>query len=570
MKKLFLIAMILVGMYFPALNTQASTANQSLPQLLSPSIGEATGVIYAVIEGQDEYVGAMGYADKGNEILADPTKTAFRIGSISKTFVAIAVLQLVDQGLLDLHADITRYLPSEFHFSYPITLHHLLTHTAGFEDLISGIVVMDEEALLPLHTSLLRYQPSQAFKPSSIVSYSNYGLALAGYIVERVSHMSLIEYSDRYIFEPLGMSNTSFDPSSYENPISLAYDLDGNARFEPIINLYPEGSVVSTAQDILKYMRWCLQSDGGILSVESKEKLFSPQYVSSTEFLGVSYTWNLHLNNGHRVIEKRGETGNFNSQIVLLPEDNTAVFLSFNSPLAWKQIHSIVDDFLAPILSSSVSSDSLPPTVSLDISGTYRAARSNFTTIEKLYSFLIPERTIAISGDVYAGFKMNGEPMTNIGRNFYTSTLGNVKFIEKDNEMVLLTDSALSYVQVSSVEKPIWQWIAVVSYLLLSVVLVLLSIRSIWKTRHLRMLDVYAFATFIFVVGLVNCLNTAISSYNLIQHSSSIHFYAMSALFSSIAFMIALLIKHKFLLAGSTMIVTSGFLFFCYINNLFY
>ncbi|HBZ41367.1 MAG TPA: hypothetical protein DEO50_05640 [Erysipelotrichaceae bacterium] len=84
------------------------------------------------------------------------------------------------------------------------------------------------------------------------------------------------------------------------------------------------------------------------------------------------------------------------------------------------------------------------------------------------------------------------------------------------------------------------------------------------------MLDVYAFATFIFVVGLVNCLNTAISSYNLIQHSSSIHFYAMSALFSSIAFMIALLIKHKFLLAGSTMIVTSGFLFFCYINNLFY
>jgi CubicO group peptidase (beta-lactamase class C family) len=569
MNKILMSVMLLIGLCLSTLNLQASTEDPSLPQSLSPYIGDATGVIYAVIDDEDEYVGAMGYADKENDILADPTKTAFRIGSISKTFVAIAVLQLVDQGLLDLHEDITRYLPSEFHFSYPITLHHLLTHTAGFEDLISGIVVMDEEDLLPLHSSLLRYQPSQTFKPSSIVSYSNYGLALAGYIVERVTRMSLIEYSDRYIFEPLGMSNTTFDPNDADTLISQAYDMDGNARLEPIINLYPEGSVVSTAQDMLKYMRWCLQPTGGILSDESKEKLFSSQYVSSSEFLGISYTWNLHLKNGHRVIEKRGETGNFNSQIVLLPEDNTALFLSFNSPLPWKQIHSIVDDFLAPILSSSVATDSLPPEISLDIAGTYRAARSNFTTIEKLYSFLIPDRTVSITGDVYRGFMMNGESMTNIGRNYYSSPLGNVKFIEKDSEMVLLTDSALSYVQVPSVEKPIWQWISIVSYLLLSVVLVLLSILSIWKTRHLRMIDVYAFTTFIFVVGLVNCLNTAISSYNLIQHSSSIRFYAMSALFSSIAYLIALLIKHKFILAGSTMIALSGFLFFCYINHLF-
>lgn len=540
----------------------------SLPQSLSPYIGDATGVIYAVIDDEDEYVGAMGYADKENEILADPTETAFRIGSISKTFVAIAVLQLVDQGLLDLHEDITRYLPSEFHFSYPITLHHLLTHTAGFEDLISGIVVMDEEDLLPLHSSLLRYQPSQTFKPSSIVSYSNYGLALAGYIVERVTRMSLIEYSDRYIFEPLGMSNTTFDPNDADTLISQAYDMDGNARFEPIINLYPEGSVVSTAQDMLKYMRWCLQPTGGILSDESKEKLFSTQYVSSSEFLGISYTWNLHLKNGHRVIEKRGETGNFNSQIVLLPEDNTALFVSFNSPLPWKQIHSIVDGFLAPILSSSVATDSLPPEISLDIAGTYRAARSNFTTIEKLYSFLIPDRTVSITGDVYRGFTMNGEPMTNIGRNYYSSPLGNVKFIEKDSEMVLLTDSALSYVQAPPLENPQWQWIALVSYLLLSILLVVLSIRSLWMTRHFRLLDLYAFATFFFLIGLVNCLNNAISAYNLLQHSSSIQFYTLASIVSTLAFVVTLLAKKHFIQATLVSTIATGFIAFSLINHL--
>ena len=560
--------MLLIGLCFSTLNLQASTEDSSLPQSLSPYIGDATGVIYAVITDEDEYVGAMGYADKENEILADPTKTAFRIGSISKTFVAIAVLQLVDQGLLHLHEDITHYLPAEFRFSHPITLHHLLTHTAGFEDLISGIVVMDEEDLLPLHSSLLRYQPSQTFKPSSIVSYSNYGLALAGYIVERVSRMSLIDYSDRFIFEPLGMTNTTFDPTASDTLISQAYDMDGNARFEPIINLYPEGSVVSTAQDMLKYMRWCLQPTGGILSDESKEKLFSSQYVSSSEFLGISYTWNLHLKNGHRVIEKRGETGNFNSQIVLLPEDNTALFLSFNSPLPWNQIHSIVDDFLAPILSSSVATDSLPPEISLDIAGTYRAARSNFTTIEKLYSFLIPDRTVSITGDVYRGFAMNGEPMTNIGRNYYSSALENVKFIEKTNEIVLLTDSALSYVQVPPLENPQWQWIALVSYILLSALLVFLSVRSIWMTRHLRLLDLYAFATFFFLLGLVNCLNNAISAYNLLQHSSSIQFYTLASIVSTLAFAVTLLAKKHFIQATLVSTIATGFIAFSLINHL--
>jgi len=112
------------------------------------------------------------------------------------------------------------------------------------------------------------------------------------------------------------------------------------------------------------------------------------------------------------------------------------------------------------------------------------------------------------------------------------------------------------------------QWIALVSYLLLSALFVILSIRSIWTTRHLRLLDLYAFATFFFLIGLVNCLNNAISTYNLLQHVDSIRFYALSAFFSSTAYIITLVIKRRFLLAGSTLVTTIGFLFFCVINNI--
>ncbi|MFV9504201.1 MAG: serine hydrolase domain-containing protein [Oscillochloridaceae bacterium umkhey_bin13] len=119
-------------------------------------------------------------------------------------------MQLVEQSKLDLHADVNDYLDFELRrtFAQPITLHHLLTHTAGFEDEAHSLFVASESELLSLREHLIRYQPARVYLPGNVMAYSNYGTALAGYIVERVSGQSFESYLTDHILRPLGMAHS--------------------------------------------------------------------------------------------------------------------------------------------------------------------------------------------------------------------------------------------------------------------------------------------------------------------------------------------------------------------------
>src|SRR5690606_10125653 len=112
----------------------------------------------------------------------------FRVASVSKTFTATAVMQLVEQGELDLDADVSEYLDFELNRGYDddITLRHLLSHTAGFEERIHGLIAYGDEPV-DLREVLATDPPEQVFRPGTTPSYSNYGNSLAGYIVQRVS-----------------------------------------------------------------------------------------------------------------------------------------------------------------------------------------------------------------------------------------------------------------------------------------------------------------------------------------------------------------------------------------------
>jgi CubicO group peptidase (beta-lactamase class C family) len=173
----------------------------------------AGAVVSVVKDGQVLFQKGYGYADFEAKKPVLPDQTLFRPGSISKLFTATAVMQLVEQGKLDLDRDVNDYLDFEIPKTYPepVTLRRLLTHTAGFEDTLKNLFVAHESDLKPLSTYLLNEMPARIFPPGKVPSYSNYGFTVAGYIVERVSGEKFERYIDNHILKPLQMTNSTFD-----------------------------------------------------------------------------------------------------------------------------------------------------------------------------------------------------------------------------------------------------------------------------------------------------------------------------------------------------------------------
>jgi CubicO group peptidase (beta-lactamase class C family) len=154
-----------------------------------------------------------GFADLEQQIPVDPTKTAFRAGSVSKLFAWTAVMQVAERGLLDLDADVNAYLTGfqiPATYPQPVTPAHLLTHTAGFEDRWIGTRTRDPDEIEPLGTMLAAAMPERVEAPGIVHSYSNYGANLAGHLVGQVSGLSFDEFVEANILLPLGMEGTTF------------------------------------------------------------------------------------------------------------------------------------------------------------------------------------------------------------------------------------------------------------------------------------------------------------------------------------------------------------------------
>ncbi len=160
-----------------------------------------------------------GYADLKTKKPVDPAATVFRLASISKLFTWVSVMQLVEQGKLDLDTDVNRYLDFQIRpaFSQPVTLRNLMTHTGGFEEVIRDIIVTDPKRAVTLRDYLIRNQPQRLFPPGTIPAYSNYGVGIAGYIVQRVSGQPFEQYVEQHIFTPLKMEHSTF----YQPPPAL-------------------------------------------------------------------------------------------------------------------------------------------------------------------------------------------------------------------------------------------------------------------------------------------------------------------------------------------------------------
>src|SRR3974377_2176715 len=165
----------------------------------------AGACVLIVKDGRVLFAKGYGFSDVKSRKPVTVEATLFRPGSISKLFTWTAVMQLVEQGKLDLDRDVNSYLDFKIPatFPQPVTLRSLMTHTPGFEEQIKDLINDEGSPMVSLHDHLARHMPEGIFPPGTPPAYSNYGASLAGYIVERVSGKPFNEYVEENIFKPL-------------------------------------------------------------------------------------------------------------------------------------------------------------------------------------------------------------------------------------------------------------------------------------------------------------------------------------------------------------------------------
>lgn len=301
---------------------------------------DIAGVTVSVVkDGKLLFAKGYGYADVADKKPVVADKTLFRPGSISKLFTWTAVMQLQEQGKLDLDKDINEYLDFKIPeaFGKPITLKNIMTHTAGFEEQLKDL--FGGEKSPNLGDYLKTHIPNRIFPPGEVPAYSNYGAALAGYIVERVSGQPFDDYIEQNIFKPLEMNSSSFRQPLPENlapNMSNAYIL-GSDKPKPfeIIGPYPAGSLSSTATDMANFMIAHLQNgksgDAQILKPETAKLMHSRLFAMDDKANAMAYGFYEESRNGHRIIGHAGDTVSFHSDLHLIPDAGVGFFISQNS-----------------------------------------------------------------------------------------------------------------------------------------------------------------------------------------------------------------------------------------------
>jgi CubicO group peptidase (beta-lactamase class C family) len=285
-----------------------------------------------------------GYADVEAERRFD-ARTVFRTASVSKLFTATAVMQLGERGLVDLDEDVGAYIdiPVPSTFEAPITLRHLLTHTAGFDDRVLGTSAskVRAEDVIPLRDFLTSRDAAPRVRPpGQLISYSNHGAALAGFVVERVSGMAYEDYMDQHIHRPLGMTRSTFrDPPREDlGPDRARAYLYRRGRHEALPmsheNAAPAGSQYSTADDIARFMLVNLGDgalDGArILEPGTLRQLHGTAFTHHPLLPGWTLGFTEYHWNGYRLVGHGGDLPGYHNQLTLLPEHELGVFVHYN------------------------------------------------------------------------------------------------------------------------------------------------------------------------------------------------------------------------------------------------
>jgi CubicO group peptidase (beta-lactamase class C family)/D-alanyl-D-alanine dipeptidase len=275
---------------------------------------------------------SFGYADPGAKIGATP-ETVYRIGSVSKLFTDIAVMQLVERRELDLDAPVESYVP-EFHprnpFGKPITLRELMSHRSGLlrEPPVGNYFDSSDPPLKAVVESLS--DTTLIYPPGLHTKYSNAGVAVVGYVLERQTGQPFAAYVKRAVLDPAGLDASAFtpEPELIERLAhAFMWSYDGLFFRAPTFELgmAPAGSMYSTVLDLGRFLSVLFNGGRGIggevLKPETFEQMWTPQFPKPRDKTGYGIGFRITDMDGHREVGHAGAIYGFSTQLAALPDD---------------------------------------------------------------------------------------------------------------------------------------------------------------------------------------------------------------------------------------------------------
>ena len=363
-------------------------------------------------DGQVLFEKGYGFSNTKDKKPVDPNATIFRLASISKLFTWVSVMQLAEQGKVDIDADVNKYLDFQIRpaFDRPVTLRNLMTHTGGFEEKITNIIVLDPKKQPTLRDDLMKNQPMRLFPPGRVPAYSNYGVGLASYIVQRVSGEPFEQYVQEHIFGPLKMTHSSFyQPIQKELEGFVSEGYRGDTTKKPVgfemLNPVGAGGLSSTASDMGRFGQALLNGgelDGArILKAETLAQMWTPQYRASEQMPPICMGFYQDWRNGLKWIGHEGDLIAFHSLFFVEPAQKIVLFVSYNSAGGGSQARpELIDAFSDRYFPGAPPLNVMKnwPAGMRDIVGTYESTRRSDSTKLRLTQ-LGGQRTASVDKD---------------------------------------------------------------------------------------------------------------------------------------------------------------------------
>ena len=300
---------------------------------------EVAGAVVTVVQdGRIVFSRGYGFSDADRTVPVDGLDTLVRPGSISKLFTWIALTQQIERGKVDLDAPIGRYIdiPVPTVGDRPIRVRDLFSHSPGLSD-VDDFIRRPPSMPEPYAIWMKAHVPRAEWAPGTEIAYSNYGAAIAGYIVERVSGEPFANYVDRHVLKPLGMTSTTFsEPLSpaMEARMAAGFTLEGGRYIgqpaEYLSPIMPAGSLTTDGRDMATFLLAMMDPKGvgRILSRASYDLLLSDSLANAPDLPGMAHGFLVYREAGPRLIGHAGKTVDFSSDLVLSPETGTGLFIS--------------------------------------------------------------------------------------------------------------------------------------------------------------------------------------------------------------------------------------------------
>jgi CubicO group peptidase (beta-lactamase class C family) len=361
-----------------------------------------------------------GYTDRENQIKADKD-SVYEWGSTTKLLVWVSVMQLWEQGKINLEEDVAKYLPEGFlnkrRYQKPITMINLMNHNAGFDEVITDVFLRDKEDIKELGEMVKYTQTEQVYEPGTVEAYSNWSVALASYIVERISGETFSDYVHNNIFKPIGMEHTAILPTLEDNEWVKeqrrklqAYTADTVSLLPDsfyYIGLYPVGMCTGTLGDFERFAKELVVKDGKASrlfekSSTLKEMLSPTMYFSGTKIAQNCHGfWTIYL--GVQTLGHGGNTAGCSSYILVHPESGVGVVVMTNQRNEKK--YNV--DFMKLIYGQYKYDGSLYTTPDIESTkGIYMNARTITKGPLSIMSFLVTKPVSKYSEDSYSTFSV--------------------------------------------------------------------------------------------------------------------------------------------------------------------